>query len=359
MKPATRFLLGGLVLVIAITTVAAVGVLWYGKRVAHARLIEQLRDSTEVAGALQAGRLKELQLRTKDLASDPAFVAYVAQSLVPDPRLGGIVDRASISDLLASRREGYDASMVLDATGTPVTYSGVIVKESAAIRAHPLVQRALTTREPTTGIWVLGNELAWVAVDSMQRGGVLQGFVLTATRFNDAFADDVSRITDTGVAVMIQANSQAALSASSAIDETTQVALIENAAQLFSGGETKGRSISLVTGAGKTPAWVSPLPVTGDQAVLVAVAGTAGPQRAGAQVPWPLLIGVALLGLAGILLVILHWSRTYLPLQDIGDILARGGHGERFLTARSTGSGIVNHLRDATNEVLKRNQTRS
>lgn len=359
MKPATRFLLGGLVLVTAITAAAAVGVLWHGKRVAQAQLIAQLRDTTEVASALQASRLKELQLRTKDLASDPAFVAYVAQSLVPDPNLGGIVDRASISDLLASRREGYDASMVLDATGSPVTYSGMIVKEGAAIRERPLVQQALATLKPATGIWVLGDGLSWVAVDSMQRGGVLQGLVLTATRFNDAFADDVSRITDTGVAVMIQANSQAALSASSALDETLKVALIENAPQLFSIGETEGRSVSLMTNEGTVTAWVSPLPVTSGQAVLVAVAGTFGPQRAGAHIPWSLLIGVAILGLAGLFLVVMQWLRTYLPLQDIGDILARGGHGERFLTARSSGSGIVNHLRDATNEVLKRNQTKS
>lgn len=359
MKPASKFLALGLATVAVISVVACVATLWQIQSLNRAQLLDRLRNTSVIAEQVQASRLRELQLHTHALARDPAFVAYVTQSMMPDPELGGAIDSASISDLLSARREGYDASVVLDASGKPVTRSILISVAGIGIQQRPLVQQVITSLKPATGVWVLGDDLAWVAIDPLLRANTLQGLLLTATRVDDSFAASVSRMAQTGIAVALQQGTQSVLAASSNLGVDGADLVRMNTSQLFSSNTDSsqmGRLGSLKVGADSAPAWVTPLTVHGGKAALVAMDSSSSPQGTIPAGAIPLLLGIGVLALIAALVVMLQWSRTYLPLQRLGDILRRSARGEQFLTARNTGSGMVEHLRHAANELLTRLQ---
>jgi hypothetical protein len=146
-----------------------------------------------------------LQLRGEALAQDSAFVDYVAQSLIPNPQLGGAVDSVSISDLLRERRKGYDIAMVLDYRGTPVASSGILLKDPVSIRKDPLVTAAISQLKPRQGVWLDHGQLLWVAVNPLLRSGALQGVLVTATRVDAAFAVAIGHIARADVALVATA----------------------------------------------------------------------------------------------------------------------------------------------------------
>ncbi|MEO7067253.1 MAG: hypothetical protein ABI114_10125 [Rhodanobacter sp.] len=354
MKPATRFLIVGMLLVIVVAAAAASGVVWQTQRVAEAKSLHQLRLTGTVEGELQTNRLQELQLRAEVLARDPAFTDYVTQSLIPDPKLGGAVDSASISDLLAERRHGYDIAMVLDPHGKPVALSGILLKSHASIQSDPLVTSALASHQPTAGVWVDHGQLFWVAVNPLLRSAAVQGVLVAATRVDDAFAIAVSRLAGTDVAFHVEHAPDVGPAPASMLDAWAAQALTKPWPKAFKVTEAAGQPLLLV-GADhhRATAWVTPLATSGDRAVLVALDSTSssgGWLNAAAK---PLLLGVAVLTLLAALSVWLLWRGTWLPLQRIVDVVQLARNGDQHLTVRTGGSLIVRRLRDGINLLLR------
>ncbi len=68
----------------------------------------------------------------------------------------------------------------------------------------------------------------------------------------------------------------------------------------------------------------------------------------------PLLLGVVVLTALGVLIVLLLWRRTWLPLQNMRELIRRAVEtGDHHLTARVGGSPIVCGLRDSINSLLR------
>lgn len=352
MKPASRFLLLGTATVALLVVAAAAGVVWQVQHVTRDQSLDRLRVAATVERELEANRLSELQLRADLLAQDPAFVDYVAQSLIPNPQLGGAVDSASISDLLKDRRRGYDIAMVLDPQGRKVAASGVLLKEPASIQRDPLVAATISHLRAQQGMWVDHGQLYWVSISPLLRGGALQGLLLAASRVDDAFAIAISRIAHTDVALLMQPAPGAALPPSTGLGWTGSALSAQLAGVLAVSGN-KGEALQLTDGQHATDAWVTPLKASGGAAALVAI----GPDQEGvpvnrAALPW--LAGVAGFGLCAMLLVLLQWWRTWLPLQRMLAVIELAGHGDPHLTIRTRGSAIVRRLRDGINPLLHR-----
>ena len=352
MNPASRFLLLGLGAVLLFAGVAAVGVVWQVDHVARGHALEQLRVTATVERELEANQLSELQLRADLLAQDPAFIDYVAQSLIPNPQLGGAVDSASISDLLKDRRRGYDIAMVLDPHGQPVASSGILLKDHASIQHDALVTGTISELHAKQGLWVDHGQLYWVSVSPLLRGGSLQGVLLAASRVDDAFAIAVGRIARTDVALLMQPVPGSALAPSTGAG-WTGTALSAQLAEVLAVSDRNGEALNLADGLHTANTWVTPLTTSGGRAALVAI----GPDRDGgpinpAALPW--LAGVAGLALCALLLVLLQWWRTWLPLQRMLAVVELAAHGDRHLTIRASGSVIVRRLREAINPLLRR-----
>jgi hypothetical protein len=351
MKAATRFLLVGVVAVLTLTVAAAFVTLRQADQRAQHRSLSQLKVAATVERELGASQLVELQLRAAALAQDSAFVDYVAQSLIPNPQLGGAVDSASMSDLLRERRKGYDIAMVLDFRGTPVASSGILLKDHGSIRQDPLVGDAISQLKPRQGVWVDHGQMLWVAVNPLLRGGALQGVLLTATHVDSAFVMAVGRIAQTDLALVIQPSAGSEPAPSTGLDGWTEQALTAQTPQLLGVTDKNGNAVRLADAQHGVMTWVTPLNASGGRAALVAI----GPDEGQAIIDTgalPLLLGIAGFGACALLLVLLHWWRTWLPLQRMLDVIENASAGDRHLTIRVEGSAMVRRLRDGINRLL-------
>jgi hypothetical protein len=353
MTLATRNLWLGIGAVLLLTLAAAAVTVHQADRRARAAALAQLRLAVPLERELEANRLAELQLRADSLAQDPAFVDYVAQSLIPVPQLGGAIDKASISDLLKERRNGYDVAMVLDTQGAPIAASGVLLRDRAGIQADPLVAQAISRLQSRQGIWVDHGQLLWVAVSPLLRGGALQGALLVATRIDDAFAVTIGRIARADIALLATPAAGVARLPSTGLADWTAQALSTQLPQLLRVTERSGKALELTDGEHRVAAWVAPMQTSGGQAALVAIDadddGDSDLAGAGAS-----LMGVAGLGLCGLLLVLWQWWRTWLPLQRMLGVVELARHGDVHLTINVEGSVIVRRLRDGINALLHR-----
>jgi hypothetical protein len=352
MKPATQFLLFGVAAVVILAVAAAAGTLRQSDRAAHDRLLGQLQVAATVESELEANRLVELQLRADVLAQDPAFVDYVAQSLIPNPQLGGAVDSASISDLLKERRHGYDIAMVLDPQGTPVATSGILLKDHDSIRHDALVTTTTSLLKPQQGVWVDHGQLLLVSVTPLLRGGALQGVLLAATHVDDAFMIAISRIARTDVALLTQPSPGSGPAPSSGLDGWTGQALTAQLTSVLGVTSKSGSALQLSDGQRSATTWVTPLKVSGGRAALVAIGpdDAAGSSIDAARLPW--LAGIGGFAACMLLLVALQWWRTWLPLQRMLDVIQLASPGDHHLTIRVDGSPIVRRLRDGINRLL-------
>lgn len=354
MKPATRFLISNTVVAVVLVVAAAAVTLWQLGHAAKLMSLQQLQTASTVEQDLQANRLAELQLRADALAQDPSFVDYVAQSLIPNPQLGGAVDSASISDLLNERRHGCDVAMVLDPQGRPVASSGVLLKDHASIRHDPLVTATIDALKPRHGMWVDHGQLLWVATSPLLRGRSLQGVLLVATRVDDAFVIAIGRIVRSDIAVLMQPAPGADPAPSTNPDGWVMQALSARLPEVLGVQATTGAALTLTDAQHSTTVWVTPLQASGGAAAMVAIGQYDNDFRTMVnRGTLPMLAGVAGLGLGILVLLWLQWWRTWLPLQRMLGVIELAGHGDHNLTIREHGSSIVRRLRDGINRLLR------
>lgn len=356
MKPSTRFLVVSIAWIVIGVVLAVVGTIWQTRRTEHAHTLSRLQSAAAVEADLQTVRFTTLQLRARTLANDPAFVAYIAHALVPNPAMGGAVDSLSISDLLNQRRKGYDVAMILDSEGRPVATSGILLKDHASIANNALITRCLATGKPTHGMWADHGRLMRVTVTPLMRGGSLRAILLAASRVDDAFAIAIARITGTDIAILVNGASGALVAQSSGLDVWETKALASNTQSMLDVQDMHGTAKTLADAGQHAVAWVTPLPDSHGRAVMTAMDASAGSNPLVEPTTWPLLGGIAILGFAVMIMVLIHWRRTCLPMDQIRDVIEHAANGDHFMHARVGGSSQVRQLRDAVNKLLQRHR---
>lgn len=320
MKPALRYLLAGLAWVVA----GALALNWVlheqASEAAAQHAADRLARVAVVATDVRDNAVQQLQLRAAALAGDPAFADYVVQSMQPGAAPDGGIDRASILDLLKSRRSGYDLAAVLDARGEPVALDGKLPVAAASLPQDPLVAETLATLKPSTGAWARQGQLLWVTVNPLLRGGIAQGLLLTAARVDNDYAATVARHTGTEVAVLAADDRDYALASAHALPAWAELALPEVAAGLPATLPLPASDLEL-PGVHRELARVLPLPTASGHAIVVALAEPA----TGRAVAWPPLV----FALLGGLVVLWHWWRVERPLQWLTDRVAGVARGRR------------------------------
>jgi hypothetical protein len=352
MKPATRFLFGGLTLVILFTFLAAAGVIWCLRQTAHTRELHQLTIAGLVETKLEAQQREALQLRAQLLANDPAFVDYVAQSLVPNPQAGGAVDSASITDQLEERRSGYDVAVVLDTQGKPISTSGLLAKSRTSIQRDPLVVQAIALLKPVSGTWLVDGHVFWVMVNPLLRSNTLQGVLISALRVTNAFPNAISDITGTDVVLVNEGTAVAPL-ASNGFNPQISDLITAKSGEILGASDDQVQATRAIDDQRAILARVIPLLISNGRAAWVVVEPFTATDQDVRGESAPLLLGIAVLGALAALLVILQWWRTWLPLQQMLDVVERAGSGDRHLMVRVTGSFIVRELRDHLNRLIQ------
>jgi uncharacterized membrane protein len=349
MKPTQRYLVIGIVLPVLVAVVAAWAVVWRVDRDMAAIDGARLHGADTVVYALWGARAAELQARAEALGNDPAFVDYVAQSMLPNAQLGGTVDKASISDLLTERRKGYDVAMVLDPQGMPVATSGVLLRDPAGIRHDPLVQRALATVAPAEGAWIDNDKLFWVTAMPMTRGAAVQGVLVGATQVDGGFVATVAKALGVHVGLYVQDGRTTRLIASSDQASDLGQAMARAPAPLTDASH----ELDIDARDGRHRGWMLPIPASsGKVAMLLAAPRGRGAGAIPAEA-WPYLGGLAALLALSLATVWVRYVRTYQPLQALIVDIGRASIAGRLVPLRR-GSAVVRALWNAANDVLLR-----
>lgn len=346
MKPSMRYLLIALVLCAFAALTLRMLLRAPGDAPADGRAGEPLQRVALVAADVRANAEQLLQLRTSNLASDPAFSSYVLQAMDPGAAPGGAIDRASIVDLLRSRREGFDLAMVLDAHGRLVASDGAAPETAAQLPGNALVKRTLATRKSSTGAWVSAGELYWVAVDPLVRGGLMQGLLLTAARVDAGYTATISRHTGMPVALLIADGERYRIASGHALPGWAASTLADAAtARNAAGASVSSGDTLAVPHRVDTVARIIPISTTSGDALLVALAGAP---------PTPLLgVGPALwVFLLGAAMVLWHWWRVERPLDLLSERIGAVAHGRRAQQFAVRGSASVRRLARQLNRLF-------
>ncbi|TAN04598.1 MAG: hypothetical protein EPN36_08240 [Rhodanobacteraceae bacterium] len=337
MNRARLNLFGSLALTWLFAVLAAVGVYAYMAHLDLRHVRETLMVAPRVEAALAAQELHELRLRADHLAMDPAFVDYVAQSLVPNPSLGNAIDSTSIADLLNARRKGYDLAMVLDPDGKPAARSGTLLDDDTQLRADPAIAQVIKTLQPVQEVRAEQGHIILVVAEPLLRGGALQGVLFTARELGSAFAKAIAGTVGAGIALVTTPAQDATAMPESGLSQGI-LAAIRDSKVIRQSKLTRTQLIDLRVAGPTLPALAAPLLTRGGQATLVALDPGFDPMSAAAGTAWPLWLGI--LVLAGIAsgLAVLRWRRTDAPLEQICTILERGVQGDHELVIPSRGA---------------------
>lgn len=351
MNTATRLLLKRLLAIWVLLVLSALGAFAWMAHLAQRQSFAHLASAARVEQALQSRQLTELRLRADHLAQDPAFVDYVAQSLIPDPAMNNRVDSTSITDLLDSRRKGYDLALVLDANGKQAARSGTLLANDAQIRNDPAIGQVIATLKPRQEVRVEQGKIMLVAVEPLLRGGALQGVLYTATELGNGFAQAIGKVADTGIALVPSPARASETPPNSGLPPTLLEAI---GAKLSATPASASATVALqLDAAGAAPALATPMDTVGDRATLVALDPDFSTASATVASVWPLWVGITVLGVAATLAAWLRWRRHDVPLDRICDILVRGVQGDHKLVIRTQGSPALCRLRDEVNALLE------
>lgn len=178
------FLLAGALVGVPLTV--AIGVTaWRAQHIAGQSVRDALEASHTARVQFDQQRARQLRLIVRLVASDPAFVAYVAEG-----------DPLSVADLLEERRRslGCDFAIVLDRTGRVVARTDRPGTTGADLSGEPLVAEALDAGE-ASGVWRDGGRL-YAAVAAPLLSGLLtpEGTLVAGFALDDAVAVGLKRI---------------------------------------------------------------------------------------------------------------------------------------------------------------------
>ncbi len=190
-----RIFLASTLLVVAALLVSAVATYTRGSEIARNAANDSLTHSRAVQQNFQKLRFQQLKLMSQLMASDPAFLSYVAESAGNNLTGGGQVDVRSISDLLTERQGeiGFDFGMVLDQSGVLLARSGSVAARES-LGANPVVAAAMQAQGAETGYWLREGHAYQVAVVPLANRDELLGYLVLGLAVDQPLLQDVKQV---------------------------------------------------------------------------------------------------------------------------------------------------------------------
>jgi len=183
--------------------------LYYGNKIAEESISKKLNSSQLIQQQLNQQKLTQLELVSLLVASDPAFVAYVAQTIF-DLENNEQADIASIADLLLERQQQYsfDVAFIVSADGQQIARSDRAMSAPRDLSSEPLMLAAMKDLMPVNGYWFDQEMVYQAAVVPLARGRNLIGFLITGLAINDQLSNDLAKLTGTEVVILKENNKQ-------------------------------------------------------------------------------------------------------------------------------------------------------
>jgi len=205
----TKLTLVTAALIILTVLISVFVTLYFGNQIAEDSIDKKLNNSQQIQQEFNQQKLRQLELVSLVVASDPAFVAYVAQTIF-DLENGADVDVASIADLLLERKQqyGFDVAIIASVDGQQLARSDQAMSPARDLSKVELMQRGMDELIPISGYWSDQDQIYQAAVVPLARGRTLIGFLITGIGVNDSLGADIARLTGTEVVILSKENNQ-------------------------------------------------------------------------------------------------------------------------------------------------------
>ena len=340
-----RIFLTSALLVAAALAVSAVATYTRGSGIARNAANQSLEHSRAVQQNFQKLRFQQLRLMSQLMASDPAFLSYVAESAGNGLTGGGQVDVRSITDLLTERQGeiGFDFGMVLDGSGVLLARSGsVAVRENLA--ANPVVAGAMQSQGPASGYWLREGRAYQIAVAPLANRDELLGYLVLGLNVDQALLQDVKQVSGAELALLDIGAGDTVVA--STLDPQRLDGLNQSLPKLHP--LPKG-VFDLDLGGERWLAYADPLGSAGTALTLTSFDQAVGGFRS--------ILALQLLAalIATLLAVALSWwlsHRLARPLRELADAAQSAARGEFNRRFSSQGGGEIARLTQAFDSLL-------
>ncbi len=216
-------------ILIALTVLSSIFItLYYGNQIAEDSISKKLNSSQLIQQEFNEQKRRQLELVSLVVASDPAFVAYVAQTIF-DLENDETADIASVADLLLERKQqfGFDVAIIASASGQQIARSDQAMSAPRNLTDIELMQRGMDELIPISGYWSDNDQIYQAAVVPLARGRNLIGFLITGLTVNDALTADIAKLTGTEVVILANDSTGKIASIASTLDLDLNSTLLE------------------------------------------------------------------------------------------------------------------------------------
>jgi len=340
-----RIFLASALLVAAALTVSAVATYTRGYQIASDAANDSLAHSRAVQQNFQKLRFQQLRLMSQLMASDPAFLSYVAEAAGNGLTGAGQVDVRSITDLLTERQGeiGFDFGMVLDASGVLLARSGSVAARES-LGTNPVVASAMQAQGPGSGYWLREGRAYQVAVAPLANRDELLGWLVLGLSVDQTLLQDVKQVSGAELVLLDTGTTNAVVT--STLDPQRLDGLNQSLAKLHP--LPTGR-FDLDLNGEHWLAYAEPLGAAGTALTLTSFDQAMGGFRA--------ILAVQLLAalIATLLAVALSWwlsLRLARPLKELADAAQSAARGEFNRRFTAEGEGEIAKLTQAFDSLL-------
>ena len=334
-------------LVVLALGTAAVATYTRGYQIASNAANESLEHSRAVQQNLQTLRFQRLQLMSRLLATDPAFLSYVVEAGGNNLLGGGTVDVRSIVDLLTERQAeiGFDFGMVLDPNGAILAANGISSAANEVLAGDPVVAGVMKSQSAGTGYWIRGGKVYQIAVAPLANRDELAGYLVLALTVDPALLQEVKQVSGSEL-VMLDTSAGKYTSVTATLEPTQLDDLSQSLANLH---PLPSGVFSLGAGGVHWLAHADPLGANGTALTLTSFDQAMGGFRS--ILTDELIAAVIVMLLA----VALSWwlsRRLVQPLRELSEGAQSAARGEYQRRFEAKGTGEIAELTRAFDSLL-------
>jgi eukaryotic-like serine/threonine-protein kinase len=347
-----------LFLIVVISAAGSAATWWEDRDITRLIDTHALQSMQSIERYAEKSQRRELELKTAILAANPGFVGYVSQAISAGSESGGIVDAASIRDLLEERRNqyGFDVAAILDPAGRSIVVLGDALRARQDFSSTPLLARVRASSVAAIDLLNYNGRLILVSLSPMLRGDAIEAMLLTGVEINSRFVAPVAEASRVDLALIGMSNNESSVVASTLGAEDHQAILDAVAAgpAVLPGIDAPqaNADFELTLTGGKTRASITSLFDSPSNGLLVSIVPVEQRIVSTGAIRTPMMIAGAVV-LA--VLLVLWWivqRRLVRPITNLVEMSDRVLRGDIQVVARDVGSGDVSMIAAAFNQAL-------
>lgn len=356
-----RALLTTLFLLVAISAAGVAATWWEDRDIT--RLIDKhsLESIQSIQHFAEGSRSRELELKSAILASNPGFVGYVSQALSIGAESNGIIDAASIRDLLEARRDQYnfDVAAVLDPRGKTIVMLGESLRTQQDFSLTPLMATVRASSQPSIDLLSEKGHLVLVSLSPMLRGDTIEALLLTGVDIDDEFVAPLATAgrVDLALIGLGRLGNSVVASTLGSEDHASVLEAVQGEPALVpsapgASAAQSSREFDLQLQSGQTRASITALFDSPSSGLLVSIVPVEQRIVSTGAIRTPMLIAGAFV-LIVLLLVAWLIQRHYVrPLSHVIDMSERVINGDIQVVIRDIGAQDVSRISTAFNQAL-------